>query len=82
MLDIICLAATVYLPSFSQASKAQRIAMATSALVIDLMPSKETKTASCSFAPVQKRSIHKGNQGLAGMESTLFGRLAAYKHYG
>jgi hypothetical protein len=57
MLDTICLAATVCLPPFSSLSKVQRIATATSAIMIDLMPSKGTKTASCSFAQVQKSFI-------------------------
>jgi hypothetical protein len=56
MLDIICLAARVYLPPFSSLSKAQRIAMATSAIMIGLMPGKGTKTASCSFADSKKGS--------------------------
>jgi hypothetical protein len=65
MLDIICLAAMVYRPSFSSWSKTQRTPMAISAVMTGLMPSKGTKTANCSFAQVQKRSIPKSLTGNA-----------------
>jgi hypothetical protein len=48
MLDIICSTTRVTLPSLNSPSTAQRMTIAISAAIIDLMPSKDAEDASRS----------------------------------
>jgi hypothetical protein len=62
MLDIICLAAKVYLPLFNSVSRAQRRATATSAAMINLMLDKSEKSAGCSVPVILRHSYSDWEQ--------------------